>query len=91
MDHDVAARAAAMLGWDTPLRRGDVVYLKSGNPAMTVRATEDGNVKCVWFGKARLRTGEFHEDELTKQPISPDGKARGVIILGELSPEAEKH
>ena len=91
MDHDVAARAATMLGWDTPVRPGDVVYLKSGSPGMTVRAVKDDKVECIWFDKARVRTDDFPEVTLTKQPISADGKTRGVIIFGDLSPETEKH
>ncbi len=91
MDDDVAARAVTMLGWDTPIVPGDVVYLKSGSPGMTVCTVKDCIVECIWFDKARDRAKDFPEVMLTKQPISADGKARGVLILGELSPETEKH
>lgn len=50
---------------------GDVVYLKSGGPAMTV--SETGNVDgqnlvvCTWFDGTKNHEGEFKEEQLTKQ------------------------
>jgi uncharacterized protein YodC (DUF2158 family) len=50
---------------------GDVVYLKSGSPAMTVRETGnvDGQslVACTWFEGNKKFEGEYQEEQLTKQ------------------------
>lgn len=52
-------------------KTGDVVYLKSGSPAMTVRETGnvDGQslVACTWFEGVKKYEGEFQEEQLTKQ------------------------
>jgi uncharacterized protein YodC (DUF2158 family) len=46
---------------------GDVVQLASGGPTMTVvgpSLTNKKQVKCQWFVKDEVRTGEFLEDAL---------------------------
>lgn len=49
--------------------QGDVVYLKSGGPAMTVEeAHDDKSSYCVWFDKKQDYKGEvFHNTMLTKE------------------------
>ncbi len=52
---------------------GDLVYLKSGGPAMTVEAVnEKGDIACHWFKGASRPTGLFNP-VLLKQA---DGKAK---------------
>ena len=31
------------------IKKGDVVYLKSGGPAMTVQNIDSNEVVCIWF------------------------------------------
>ncbi|WP_336938419.1 YodC family protein [Acinetobacter modestus] len=49
--------------------QGDVVYLKSGGPAMTVEeAHDDKSSYCVWFDKKQDYNGEvFQNKMLTKE------------------------
>ncbi|ENV98320.1 DUF2158 domain-containing protein [Acinetobacter bereziniae] len=52
---------------------GDVVYLKSGSPAMTINRLieERGNVECVWFVENEQKQFIFNEDTLIpKDPKS---------------------
>jgi uncharacterized protein YodC (DUF2158 family) len=50
---------------------GDLVYLKSGSPAMTVKKTDNVNgqslVTCTWFEGNKKFEEEFQEELLTKQ------------------------
>lgn len=45
---------------------GDVVYLKSGGPAMTVMSISGTIVKVGWIYEGDLRTETFQIDMLTK-------------------------
>jgi uncharacterized protein YodC (DUF2158 family) len=49
--------------------QGEVVYLKSGGPAMTVEEAHDANSSyCVWFDKKQEYKGEvFYDEMLTKE------------------------
>ena len=47
---------------------GEVVYLKSGGPKLTVERIESGAVDCIWFNeKTFYNTGEFMSKMLTYQ------------------------
>ena len=74
------------LGWDEPIEVGDIVYLKSGSPAMSVESIEGELAVCIWFDKKKLRSRSFRIGNLGKQPVGVDGKARGILILDESSP-----
>ena len=53
---------------------GDVVYLKSGSPAMTVQAVDDtpGEIEVVWFDKNQKHTATFKRTLLTlDNPSNP--------------------
>ncbi|WP_313390409.1 DUF2158 domain-containing protein, partial [Acinetobacter sp.] len=49
-------------------QEGDVVYLKSGGPAMTItELTEEDESFCEWFDKNQeLQNGSFKNTTLTK-------------------------
>jgi uncharacterized protein YodC (DUF2158 family) len=38
---------------------GDIVYLKSGSPAMTVYLIDDNYINCVWFDKGQDRVPKY--------------------------------
>ena len=47
---------------------GDVVYLKSGGPAMTVQSTNyPHSVTCSWFDGKQVTTNGFRPETLTKK------------------------
>lgn len=48
---------------------GDVVYLKSGGPAMTVNRIieERDNIECVWFVKNEQKAFIFNAETLNPQ------------------------
>lgn len=48
------------------LNIGDVVYLKSGSPAMTVNRIYEnrGNVECVWFVENQEKAFIFNQETL---------------------------
>jgi uncharacterized protein YodC (DUF2158 family) len=47
---------------------GDVVYLKSGSPDMTVTYTDNDAVRCVWFvEEVEVKHYSFPSDALAKQ------------------------
>ena len=50
-----------------PIKKGDVVQLKSGGPMMTVSTDpeNDGIVECVWFDRKELMQQEFPVAALT--------------------------
>lgn len=56
------------------IKRGDVVWLKSGGPPMTAATNpdKDGDVRCAWFDHDHHYDGSmFHVDMLTKAPPEP--------------------
>lgn len=48
---------------------GDVVYLKSGGPGMTVDGVANGMVGCVWFDS----DGHDHERVFSEVLLTADG------------------
>ena len=63
--------------------KGDVVYLKSGGPAMTVRAEGYGieEVVCDWFREHEFLHGNFQDAQLTKE--NPVSKPKHEVIQGK--------
>ena len=58
--------------------KGDVVQLKSGGPAMTIKKVyPDGSYACQWFVESNLQDGSFVSEMLkhADQPSST-GQAR---------------
>jgi uncharacterized protein YodC (DUF2158 family) len=48
------------------LKKGDIVWLKSGSPKMTVQQIElEKNCKCIWFQYGEIQTHDFDCDTLT--------------------------
>jgi uncharacterized protein YodC (DUF2158 family) len=72
---------------------GKVVFLRSGGQAMTVRSITRSGVVCEWFDRTgRLRSQEFLLHSLTGRQPTPNGKPRGIVVIGNLDPEhAEKN
>jgi uncharacterized protein YodC (DUF2158 family) len=87
MTADDAKRVTEIVGWGGPIEVGDVVYLCSGSPGMTVVAVVEEGFECVWFDKAKPRRMVFPQTSLTKQPTSADGKKVGVLVIGSLGPD----
>lgn len=58
------------------LKVGDVVYLKSGGPAMTVNKvlSERDNAECTWFQDNELKDHIFNQGSLTKENPKPRQK-----------------
>ncbi len=61
---------------------GDIVWLKSGGPAMTVEVVHSGSgeVRCAWFGEVagarQLLKHVFRFESLTtSEPVSPPSRA----------------
>ena len=55
------------------IKLGDVVYLKSGSPAMTVTEElneEESEMLCQWFDKSHPESGVFNMFSLTKNKPS---------------------
>lgn len=58
---------------------GDIVKLKSGGPAMTVKREHeeasskqpDGTYACQWFAGKKLEIGQFPEDSLEPTTVKP--------------------
>lgn len=55
------------------LNVGDVVFLKSGGPAMTVNKIfeERGNVECVWFDDNKRSESIFAKNTVSKDKPAP--------------------
>ncbi len=49
---------------DFPYQAGDIVFLRSGGPNMTVCWQKSNVVTCQWFVDRELREAEFHVDML---------------------------
>jgi uncharacterized protein YodC (DUF2158 family) len=53
-------------------KKGDVVWLKSGSPAMTVDSIYQGDVFCDYFDGAKKCSVHFKPEQLTdKDPSKP--------------------
>lgn len=59
---------------------GDVVYLKSGGPAMTVNQIYQkmGTTHCVWFVQNEQKEFIFNQDTLTKD--NPQVKPAVAVV-----------
>jgi len=63
------------------LKKGDVVQLKSGGPAMTIITFhEDGDAKCKWFEGSKVHEDWFPPYALMKLPESQGTKSFKEII-----------
>lgn len=48
------------------IKKGDVVWLKSGSPKMTVQLIGEEKIcKCIWFQWGEIQTNDFDGDTLT--------------------------
>lgn len=47
------------------IKVGDVVFLNSGSPELTVENITDGFVKCIWFNCGEAESGVFNVACLT--------------------------
>ena len=56
-----------------PFKPGDVVYLKSGGPKMTVKEFDQkvNEVICEWFNENDLKERGFHPDTLKMYTTPP--------------------
>lgn len=53
------------------IKQGDVVWLKSGGPKMTIKTTyEDEICTCIWFKHGELQYCDLESDTLTT--VDPD-------------------
>jgi uncharacterized protein YodC (DUF2158 family) len=43
------------------MKEGDVVYLNSGSPELTVENVNGNFVKCIWFNDGSVESGTFHK------------------------------
>jgi uncharacterized protein YodC (DUF2158 family) len=53
---------------DEKLEAGDVVYVKSGGPAMTLAWINDKESYCQWFDGNENKGAKFSPKALTKTP-----------------------
>lgn len=55
------------------IKAGDIVYLKSGGPKMTVGAIDEGReiAECTWFQKNLVENESFYVATLTKKDPNP--------------------
>jgi len=59
------------------LEEGDVVYLKSGGPAMTITEVGDGDsVWCTWFHK----NSELQGQAFTKSSLTRSNPDKPVVV-----------
>lgn len=60
------------------LKKGDIVWLKSGSPKMTVDSVNVGGCVCIWFDGKEAKKYVFDVESLTKEekttPPEPTGK-----------------
>ena len=53
------------------IKKGDIVWLKSGGPKMTIKTTtEDEICTCIWFKHGELQYCDLESDTLTI--VDPD-------------------
>jgi len=68
----------------TKVTFGDVVWLASGGPPMTVNGEVGDSVICLWFSGDERKEGKFSEDALVK--IDPTKSAQGKAMAPGTSP-----
>lgn len=58
------------------IKVGDIVYLKSGGPAMTINGKSKTGTEwsCAWFVDNNIKSADFRSDALTKDNPSPSKK-----------------
>lgn len=51
------------------IQTGDIVWLKSGSPSMTVQWVDNssGNVSVTWYINGKMERDTFHARSLTKE------------------------
>lgn len=49
------------------LEIGDIVYLKSGSPALTISSFQSGKAVVQWFLNGEIKLGHIPPDALTKE------------------------
>jgi len=76
----MVVRLATMKEDTMAFEPGDVVYLKSGNLAMTVVAVDEDSVECVWIGEE----GEFFRETIPAVALTKDD------ILEDVEEEEER-
>jgi uncharacterized protein YodC (DUF2158 family) len=77
---------------DDVIEPGKVVFLKSGGQPMTVRSIKNNRVICEWFERnGRLQTNQFLCHSLTGKQPAPNGRARGIVVIGNLDSEPTKN
>ena len=48
------------------IKKGDIVWLKSGGPKMTIKTTSDDEIcTCIWFKHGELQYCDLEADTLT--------------------------
>ena len=50
------------------IKKGELVWLKSGGPSMTVFETcTKGTCTCIWFSQGQVQKHKFNFENLTKE------------------------
>ena len=57
------------------IKVGDIVWLRSGGPAMTVDNKFENEVICVWFEGTKITCYPFRPHSLTKTEPNPPTRA----------------
>lgn len=62
------------------LKVGDVVYLKSGGPAMTIngKASMGAEWSCAWFVDSENKEATFKPESLTKE--NPKQRKKPIVV-----------
>jgi len=59
------------------IKVGDIVWLRSGGPALTVNNTGGEEFICVWFVETRVASRPFRPESLTKE--NPNRGPKGTV------------